>query len=357
MKLVLGLMSGTSLDGVDLALVRTDGERIEALGAFSSYPYDEGFRELIRDGFGKKSGHEAREAEVTNRHIQAIERFLQTEGLTRSEIDLIGFHGQTVFHEPDNGLTIQLGDGAALAKAVGIDVVNDLRTADVLAGGQGAPLVPVFHAALAKDMAKPLAVLNLGGVGNVTWIGADGELLAFDTGPGNALVDDWVKKHTGQPFDEDGKIAASGDIHDDCVNTFMTHPYFQQPAPKSLDRDEFKKIAFDLVDDLSVEDGAATLTAFTVASVLRAQDAFPELAECWVICGGGRLNKSILSACKAYLSGIVLTAEHVGWNGDAVEAQAFAYLAARSAAGLPITFPGTTGVTQPLSGGQYHPAK
>jgi len=347
-------MSGTSLDGVDIALVRTDGETIDELGPFKSYPFDEGFRDQIRSGFGKKDGLEELEAAVTHRHIQAVERFLQSEGITRGDVDLIGFHGQTVFHEPENGLTLQLGDGAEMARSVGIDVVNDLRTNDVKAGGQGAPLVPIFHAALAKEMHKPLAVLNLGGVGNVTWIGEDGELIAFDTGPANALVDDWVQKHTGLAFDEDGKIAGAGEIDDAAVNSFMTHPYFHQAVPKSLDRDEFKKFAFELVDDLSLEDGAATLTAFTVAAVMRAQDFFPELAELWIVCGGGRLNKAMMSGFNAYLYGCILKAEDVGWNGDAIEAQAFAYLAARAEKGLPITFPGTTGVAEPLTGGQVH---
>jgi len=349
-------MSGTSLDGVDVALVKTDGDTIGELGAFQSYPFDDEFRELVRDGFGKKQGHEAIEKEITNRHIQAVERFLQSEGISRGDVELIGFHGQTVFHEPDNGLTIQLGDGAEMAKAVGINVVNDLRTNDVKAGGQGAPLVPIFHAALTKDMARPLAVLNLGGVGNVTWIGEDGQLLAFDTGPANALVDDWVKLHTDKSFDEGGAIAAAGEIDDAAVNTFMTHPYFQQKAPKSLDRDEFKKFAFELVDDLSIEDGAATLTAFTVSAVMKAQEAFPDWAETWIVCGGGRLNKSMMSAFNAYLYGAVLSAEQVGWNGDAIEAQAFAYLAARVEKGMPITFPGTTGVREPISGGALHEA-
>ena len=350
-------MSGTSLDGVDVAMVRTDGETIDELGAFKSYPFEEDFRDRMRNSFGKSQGLEALEREVTDRHIQAVERFLQTEGLRRDEVTLIGFHGQTVHHEPENKITVQLGDGALMAKSVGIDVVNDLRTADVQAGGQGAPLVPIFHAALTKDMERPLAVLNLGGVGNVTWIGRDGELLAFDTGPANALVDDWMQKHTGLAFDEDGLTAMKGEIHDDCVNSFMAHPYFQQTGPKSLDREEFKRIAFELVEGLSLEDGSATLTALTVASVLRAQDAFPERAQMWIVCGGGRLNKSMMSAFRGFLYGAILSAEDVGWNGDAIEAQAFAYLAARSARGLAITFPGTTGIKTPLSGGRYNRAK
>jgi len=356
-KVVIGLMSGTSLDGVDLALVRTDGESIDELGAFKSYPFEDEFRDRMRAGFGQTEGLESLEREVTERHIQAVERFLQTEGVNRADVSLIGFHGQTVFHEPENQITVQLGDGAFMAKSVGIDVVHDLRTIDVMAGGQGAPLVPIFHAALTKDMERPLAVLNLGGVGNVTWIGREGELLAFDTGPANALVDDWMQHHTGVAFDEDGATAMKGEIHDDCVNSFMAHPYFKQTGPKSLDREEFKKFAFELVDGLSIEDGAATLTAFTVASVICAQDQFPERAQIWVVCGGGRLNKSMMSAFGAYLYGAILSAEDVGWNGDAIEAQAFAYLAARSARGLPITFPGTTGIKSPLSGGRYNRAK
>ncbi|WP_417832118.1 anhydro-N-acetylmuramic acid kinase [Terasakiella sp.] len=359
MKLVLGLMSGTSLDGIDVALIKTDGDKVGELLGFQTYPYDEDFRENVQASFGRKDNFGDLEEQVTQRHIQAVERFLQGEGFARSDIDLIGFHGQTVFHDPAAGLTVQLGNGADMARAVGIDVVNDLRSADVRAGGQGAPLVPVFHRALVQqqDLKGPIAILNLGGVGNVTWIGCDGELLAFDTGPGNALIDDWVKRHTGQPYDEDGIIAARGDIHDDCVNTFIRHPYFQKPAPKSLDRDELKSFAFDLVDDLSVEDGAATLAAFSVASVIKAQDEFPDWPNCWIVCGGGRLNKSLMSAFRAYLYADVRTAEQVGWNGDAIEAQAFAYLAARSAEGLAITFPGTTGVAKPISGGALHKAR
>ncbi|WP_419799696.1 MAG: anhydro-N-acetylmuramic acid kinase [Terasakiella sp.] len=352
-------MSGTSLDGIDVALIRTDGDKVGELLGFQTYPYDEGFRENVQTSFGHKDDFGDLEEQVTQRHIQAVERFLQAEGFARSDIDLIGFHGQTVFHDPAAALTIQLGNGADMARAVGIDVVNDLRTADVMAGGQGAPLVPVFHRALVQqsNLKGPIAILNLGGVGNVTWIGRDGELLAFDTGPGNALIDDWVKRHTGKPYDEDGKIASCGNIHDDCVNTFICHPYFQKSAPKSLDRDEFKSFAFDLVDGLSVEDGAATLAAFSIASVIKAQDEFPYWPERWVVCGGGRLNKSLMSAFRAYLYADVRTAEDVGWNGDAIEAQAFAYLAARSAEGLEITFPGTTGVSKPISGGVFNKAR
>lgn len=360
MKLVLGLMSGTSLDGIDVALIETDGDKIGAVRGFRSYPYDDVFRRDVQKVFGRETGFGDVEEMVTSRHIQAVERFLQSEGFSRGDIDLIGFHGQTVFHDPAQGVTIQLGNGADLAKATGIDVVDDLRSADVAAGGQGAPLVPVFHRALAANagLAFPLAVLNLGGVGNVTWIGeSEEDLLAFDTGPANALVDDWVRHHTDMPFDEDGMLAGQGEIDDEAVNRFIAHSYFNKVPPKSLDRDAFKKLAFDLVSDLSIEDGAATLTAFSVASVMKAQDHFPVCPQNWVICGGGRLNRSMMSAFNAFLSGQVLTAEQVGWDGDALEAQAFAYLAMRSVRDLPITFPTTTGVAKPLCGGRIHKAK
>jgi len=360
MKRVLGLMSGTSLDGIDVALIETDGEKIGAVRGFRSYPYDEAFRQNVQEVFGHQTGLGDVEEMVTSRHIQAVERFLQSEGFSRGDIDLIGFHGQTVFHDPAQGMTIQLGSGAEMAKATGIDVVDDLRSADVAAGGQGAPLVPVFHRALAANagLELPLAVLNLGGVGNVTWIGAgENDLLAFDTGPANALVDDWVRRHTDMSFDEDGALAGRGEIDDEAVNRFIAHPYFSKVPPKSLDRDEFKDLAFDLVSDLSLEDGAATLTAFSIASVMKAQDHFPVWPQNWVICGGGRLNRSMMSAFNAFLSGQVLSAEQVGWDGDALEAQAFAYLAVRSVRGLPITYPTTTGVAEPLSGGLFHKAK
>jgi len=360
MKLVLGLMSGTSLDGIDVALIETDGEKIGTIRGFRSYPYDEAFRRDVQKVFGRTTGFDDVEEMVTSRHIQAVERFLQSEGFSRGDIDLIGFHGQTVFHDPAQGVTIQLGDGEDMARATGIDVVDDLRSADVGAGGQGAPLVPVFHRALAENagLEFPLAVLNLGGVGNVTWIGeSEEDLLAFDTGPANALVDDWVRRHTDKSFDEDGMLARQGEIDDEAVNRFIAHAYFNKVPPKSLDRDAFKDLAFDLVSDLSVEDGAATLTAFSVASVMKAQEHFPDQPQNWVVCGGGRLNGSMMSAFNAFLSGQVLRAEQVGWDGDALEAQAFAYLAMRSVRGLPITFPTTTGVAEPLCGGRIHKAK
>lgn len=351
MKWVIGLMSGTSLDGIDVALIKTDGEHIAEIGAFASYPYDEAFKAVVRPAFGQNQTTVGVDDVVTDRHIQAVQRFMQSHGVAQDQVELVGFHGQTLFHDPAQGQTVQAGNGQRMADALGCEVVYDFRTADVQAGGQGAPLVPIYHGALAQDLPKPLAVLNLGGVGNVTWIGPDQEILAFDTGPASALIDDWVLRHTGEAFDQDGKMAQAGMIHDDAVNSFIQHPYFRAVAPKSLDRDEFHDFVAPLVDDLPPEDGAATLTAFTVASIMVAQGQFPDDVALWVVCGGGRLNRAIMSGLQAFLPVPILKSEDVGWNGDAIEAQAFAYLAARTKAGLPITFPKTTGAPKALKGG------
>jgi anhydro-N-acetylmuramic acid kinase len=253
-------------------------------------------------------------------------------------------------HAPDRRLTVQLGDGPGLASAIGIDVVYDLRAADCAAGGQGAPLAPVYHRALAAQLPqRPLAVLNIGGVANVTWIGRNGELLSFDTGPGNAMIDDWMQRRLGFPRDEGGTLAAKGRVHDDYVTQYLRHSYFGEPPPKSLDRNAFSPW---LVHALSPEDGAATLTAFTTASIARAREHFPEQPQLWVVCGGGRLNKTLMAMIAGLVEAAVAPAEAVGMDGDAVEAEAWAYLAVRSLKGLPITFPGTTGVPRPLTGGE-----
>jgi anhydro-N-acetylmuramic acid kinase len=256
-----------------------------------------------------------------------------------------------VLHEPENGRTWQIGDGALLARLTGIDTVSDFRSADVAAGGQGAPFVPLYHQALAAALAeRPLAVLNLGGVGNVTWVGAGAEeLMAFDTGPGNALLDDWALRHTGRPVDADGRLARSGRVDRAALDALLLHPYFDRPAPKSLDRDAF---ASTPVHGLAPEDGAATLVAFTAAAVARARDILPAPPRRWLVTGGGRRNPAIMAALAEALARPVEAVESVGWEGDVLEAQAFAYLAVRSLAGLPLSLPSTTGVARPMPGGR-----
>ena len=361
----IGLMSGTSLDGIDAALIRTDGEDLVEHIAALSLSYGSGERDLLARALADARGLADRrarpgclgeaEAMVTARHAEAVEALLKQTGLKPDGIDVIGFHGQTVLHRPQAHLTVQIGDGAALARATGISVVADLRGADVAAGGEGAPLAPAYHRALAASLKqRPVVFVNIGGVANVTWIGGDGEMLAFDTGPGNALMDDWALRHTGEPCDRDGRLAAAGVIAPQAFKALAMNPYFEQPVPKSLDRN-----AFDVscLEALGAAEGMATLLHFTATSIARAAGWFPALPELWVICGGGRRNPVLVKAIRGLLEPLgqqVKTAEEAGIDGDIVEAEAWAYLAVRSLKGLPITWPSTTRAPQPMTGGVLH---
>jgi anhydro-N-acetylmuramic acid kinase len=355
----LGLMSGTSMDGIDVALIETDGEDLVARGPSATAPYDAPFRTRLVQAVGdarELADRKSRpgclaevERELTERHAAAVTEFLKQHGLHAADIAVIGFHGQTVLHAPERRLTVQLGEGGRLAEASGIDVVWDLRAADVAAGGEGAPLVPAYHRALAARLReRPVAVVNIGGVANVTWIGANGSLLAFDTGPGNALIDDWMLRHTGRAVDPGGGTAAGGRVREHILTQLFIDDYFGRLPPKSLDRNAF---SLDAVLGLALADGAATLTAFTAAAIARAREHFPHEPRLWVVCGGGRRNKTLMAMLAAHVDSAVAPAEALGFDGDAVEAEAWAYLAVRSLKGLPITFPGTTGVRAPTPGG------
>jgi anhydro-N-acetylmuramic acid kinase len=353
MKRVIGMMSGTSADGVDAAMIVTDGESRVDAGEWLTIPYDRDSRAAIRslDPHDEAAIAEI-EVMITRAHVAAVSKLLAESGVAARDIDAIGFHGHTVLHRPEIRLTRQIGDGHALAHDTGIDVVCDFRGADVGAGGEGAPLAPLYHRALATPLEKPLAVLNLGGVGNVTWLGADAvDILAFDTGPANALLDDWADRHTGLAVDIDGALAAAGTVNDASLTRLMSDSYFAKLPPKSLDRDHFGAAAAMALEGLSAEDGAATLAAFTVASVARAAEFFAAPATRWLVCGGGRHNPVLMKALAARLGVPVDPVESVGWQGDALEAQAFAYLAVRSLTGLPITLPTTTGGPVPMTGG------
>lgn len=348
-------MSGTSLDGIDVALLETDGERVVKRGPSATYAYNEGQQQMLRhtlqDALAIKRRDErpgnlaSVEAALTDWHIKAVGSFLSTHGLNDSTIDVIGFHGQTVLHKPKEHLTVQLADGRKLARATGIPVVYDMRAADVAGGGQGAPLVPIYHAALAPT--QPCAFVNIGGVGNVTFIGAEGTLMAFDTGPGNALINDWMMKHKGLAFDEGGKACLSGTVSQKHLQAALSQSYFQQKPPKSLDRNSFTKLDFS---DLPFEDGAATLAAFTAHSIAASVRWASEWPAQWIICGGGRHNAAIMQGLSTLLPNVT-SADAIGLNGDSLEAEAWAYLAVRSLKGLPLSFPGTTGVKTALTGG------
>ncbi|CAN5750097.1 anhydro-N-acetylmuramic acid kinase [soil metagenome] len=345
-------MSGTSVDGVDVALIETDGEGVKSFGPFVTVPYADAVRRSIRAAFGADTASDqtrAAERAVTAAHVEAGQRWSRESGVDIATLDVVGFHGQTITHRPERRFTWQIGDGAALARAFSVKVVSDLRGADVKLGGQGAPLVPVYHAALARDLAKPLAVVNIGGVGNVTWIGTDDSLLAFDTGPGNGPIDDWCARRAGLRFDTDGALAASGKVDRARVERFSEHRYFAVKPPKSLDRGDFSD---SWAEGLSVADGAATLTRGTARALALAARHFPLPVTQWVIAGGGARNPTLMKAIADETRGRVVTADSLGWNGDALEAQAFAFLAVRALRGLPISFPGTTGAPRPMTGGK-----
>jgi anhydro-N-acetylmuramic acid kinase len=352
----LGLMSGTSMDGIDAALLRTDGVGISGFGPALTLPYEPSLRDRIRACLNEGPGHPMNlSRELAVAHAAAVQALLAKAGLAAKDVAWLGFHGHTLLHRPAERRTWQAGDGALLGKLTGINVVSDFRSQDVAMGGQGAPLVPLYHLALARyaQLAPPLLVLNLGGVGNVTYIGSerDDDLIAFDTGPGNALIDDWMLRHAGAAHDEGGQTAASGAVNAERLARLLDHPYFAQRAPKSLDRNDFSAAA---VEGLSVEDGAATLAAFTAASVARGLSHLPQRPLRCLVCGGGRHNATLMTLLTQHLNMPVEAVEAVGWNGDHLEAEAFAFLAARAVRGLPLSLPGTTGVSAPVSGGRLN---
>ncbi len=360
------------MDGIDVALLRTDGETLAEVLFSAEYAYEASFRERIEHLLGEaanlKSASERTQAlselerEITRRHSHAIERLLKAQNLSPERIDLIGFHGQTVLHRPDAGFTVQLGDGQMLADLTGIAVVADMRSNDMAHGGQGAPLVPVYHQILASMSSRrpqalqhvsPVAFVNIGGISNITFVGKDGELVAFDTGPGNALIDQWVQAVGGIPFDQNGMIASEGGIVTEIVDEYLAGEFFDQPVPKSLDRSDFAPLKPGCA---GLEDGARTLARVSAEAIVKACEHLPLPPRLWIICGGGRKNPSIMADLKALAmerhDGQVITAEEAGFNGDSMEAEAWGYLAARSVRNLPLTFPSTTACHEPVSGGK-----
>ena len=345
---VLGLMSGTSLDGIDAAIIETDGEKLLHFGQSAHLPYSDELRTQLRQAIQTHSieAEQWADNQITQAHLNLIQKITQN-----NKVDLIGFHGQTTEHKPEQGFTKQIGSGAVIAQQTGIDVVAQFRQADMAAGGEGAPLAPLYHLALAKKagIVQPLAVVNIGGIANITYIDEEkGDLLAFDTGMGNGLMDDWINRHLGFAFDEGGKLAEKGKVDEAALLGFMRADYFRKKPPKSLDRNHWN---FNRIKGLSVENGMATLLAFTTRAIAEARNFLPRTPKSWIICGGGRHNKTLLTRLEKELNSNVVVAEKVGWQGDMIEAQCFAFLAARSVRGLPLTLPQTTGCAQPTSGG------
>jgi anhydro-N-acetylmuramic acid kinase len=361
MLTAIGLMSGTSLDGVDVALIETDGRRIQALGPSGYRPYTEMERRLLRQALFEAIDLPQRDARpgvlreaeqaVTVAHAEAVAAFTAQNRITAQDIDIVGFHGQTVLHRPERRLTVQIGDGAALARAIHIPVMHDFRAADVEAGGQGAPLVPVYHRALAQSLERegPIVVVNIGGVSNITYIDGTDTLIACDTGPGNALLDDHMLRHFNQRFDTEGRTAALGVVDEAWIAKALALPFFALPPPKSLDRNDFAALK---VGGMSPGNGAATLTAFTAAAIARIVPLLPRAPKSWIVAGGGARNLTMMRMLRERVApASVEAADTLGWAADSIEAQAFGFLAARGLKGLPLSYPATTGVPIPMTGG------
>ena len=359
----IGLMSGTSMDGIDIAMIVSDGKDSVERGPNMFVPYGANIRDRIIQGLESAKSIASREQrpgelgalenDLTSLHAEAVIQFLAANNFDASKIDLIGFHGQTVLHRPKLGLTVQLGGGQKLADATGIDVVYDMRANDMVHGGQGAPLVPIYHQALARKtkLSLPLAFVNIGGISNVTYVGEGDTLIAFDCGPGNALIDQWVKLHTGKEYDEGGELASKGNIIEAIVSKYLAHQYFNEPTPKSLDRNDFAPLNDE---GISLFDGARTLAHVTARAITKSIDHFPTPPAHWIISGGGALNATIVADLRQ-LAGQhgarVKLANEVALDPMALEAEAFAYLAIRAKLELPLTWPNTTGCINAVSGG------
>ncbi len=363
----IGLMSGTSMDGIDVAMLRTDGVASIEFGPSMFMAYEAEFRQRLEASLEVAKGIERREdrpgdlslleREITLRHVQAVERFLKTAVGDWGVPQVIGFHGQTVLHRPHLGVTVQLGDGALLARELNMPVVYDMRANDILHGGQGAPLVPAYHAALAASLRgemagrHPVAFVNVGGISNITYVPSEGDPIAFDTGPGNTLIDQWVQREGGVPYDAGGTIASEGGVVEAVVARYMEAPFFRRSGPKSLDRNDF---TLEPMAGLELSDGARTLAAVSAEAILRSVEHMPEPPKLWIVCGGGRKNPHIVGdlVSGARSTGAeVIVAEEAGLDGDSTEAEAWAFLAVRSMKGLPLTFPTTTGCRETVSGG------
>lgn len=346
----VGLMSGTSADGVDAALLHTDGELlIDVLGGIT-LPYDDDMRSRLLDA----SQHDAPtvevlrlERDITKHHAAAVAQLLARSELADRRPEVIGFHGHTIRHVPREGLTMQIGNPWLLAEETGLKVVADFRRNDIALGGQGAPLASMFHRALFLKEAPPVGVLNLGGVANITWLGPDNAIIAGDTGPGCGLLDEWVQEMAGLPHDRDGKLALAGKVHREIVAAALAEKFFAKPLPKSADRFEFDHIDVSM---LSVEDGAATLCAVTAGAIHAAAKKLPAMPTTLWVTGGGVHHPLLMSMLGDFFGSVRCVSDR-GQNPDTLEAECFAWLAVRHVRGLTLTMPETTGCRVAATGG------
>ncbi|MFN9322742.1 MAG: anhydro-N-acetylmuramic acid kinase [Holosporales bacterium] len=347
----LGLMSGTSADGIDAAIIETDGfEQTRTLAA-ATFPYDASFASELLEAAATHAATPDLVERLTHLHYDAVHAVAAFLPGGLNHVNVIGFHGHTIAHNPAAGYTTQIGNGSLLAERTKRPVVFDFRSADVIAGGHGAPLVPIYHAALAQHLPKPLAIINIGGVANITYIGQDNKLLAFDTGTGNALINDAMQRCYGHAYDANGATAATGTVHEDLLHEWLNHPFFALLPPKSLDRNTFAPISA-MACSLTEADAIATLTAFTAAGIVAGLKHVPRPPERLLITGGGVYNMTLRHMIYERSGLPIVSVAEVGWNPDSLEAEAFAFLAVRRLLNLPTSFPSTTGVSRPIVGGQ-----
>lgn len=353
----LGILSGSALDGVDIAYIRTDGVDVYETGHMMSVPYEESLRQKVRSILGIRPDTPENQAllneveeELTTFWAQAVREYIETYDV---KIDVIGLEGHTVCNDPKEHYIYQLGDGHLLAQLTGIQVVYNFHAADIAAGGQGAPLDVTFYNAVTSQYPRPLAVVDISSISSIAWLGSYGEMVAFNSGPGNAAIDEWVFKHAGMHMDYNGKLAIMGHINEQIVAAMMKHKYFAQYPPKSTHREEFRE-KLEHLEGLSLEDGAATATAFVAESIAYSLLLYvPDIPKRIMVCGGGAKNPTLMRFLRQKLANIeVCTAEDWGCDSLAVDVQAVAYLAVRRLHFLPISFPTTTGVIEPMVGGK-----
>lgn len=352
----LGLMSSTEINGAAAALIETDGIDMPVKGRSFIVPYEEAFEDKIREIRNHRDRFSADELqkvgeELTNFHAGVV-RELLNEG---EKFEVIGFSGHILFHNPQEAESLALGSGQLLADLTGIKVVSGFRRSDLLAGGQGSPLLPVFHEVIAANLPKPVAVINIDGISRLTWLGSNGEMLAFDTGPGLAPVNDWVLRHGGQNSDYNGRLAALGQINGHVLAAMMRHKYFAKYPPKAFDRNGFRD-KLEHLEALKLADGAATATALTAESIAYSMALYlPEMPKILVVCGSGADNPTLMRFLRQRFEYVeVISSAELGWRPDTSQAQAIAFLAARRLHHLPISFPTTTGVPEPLVGGEIY---